>query len=172
VATVNEPLPVTATTSATPETTGNDGTATATPSGGTSPYTYAWSNGQATQTATGLAAGNYTVTVTDANGCTGTASATVTLAVGLAQHLHPDLFDVGPNPFGDSFMIRPNVSLVGEIYVHLFDLEGRMVYARKLVANGSLPIVVTPSYIQDGIYLLMITNEYSKVIKKVIHREF
>jgi hypothetical protein len=45
-------------------------TATVNVVGGTEPYTYLWSNGQTTQTATGLAAGTYSVTVTDANGCT------------------------------------------------------------------------------------------------------
>jgi len=40
--------------------------------------TYLWSNGQTTNPATGLVAGAYTVTVTDVNGCTATASATVT----------------------------------------------------------------------------------------------
>lgn len=48
----------------------NDGTATATPSGGTAPYSYAWSpGGQTTQTATGLSAATYTCVVTDNNGC-------------------------------------------------------------------------------------------------------
>jgi gliding motility-associated-like protein len=49
----------------------NNGSATATPSGGTSPYTYSWSTTpvQNTQTANNLSAGNYNVTVTDANGC-------------------------------------------------------------------------------------------------------
>jgi len=56
---------------------GTNGTATATPVG-TAPYTYLWSNAANTQTATGLAAGAYTVTVTDNDGCTGTAMATVT----------------------------------------------------------------------------------------------
>ncbi len=47
----------------------NSGTATVNHVSGTGPYTYAWSNGQTTQTATGLGIGNYTVTVTDSRGC-------------------------------------------------------------------------------------------------------
>lgn len=48
---------------------GSDGSATATPGGGISPYTYAWSNSGTNQTETGLSYGVYTVTVTDDNGC-------------------------------------------------------------------------------------------------------
>ncbi len=48
-----------------------NGIASITANGGTQPYTYAWSTGSSTTfTETGLAAGNYTYTVTDANGCT------------------------------------------------------------------------------------------------------
>lgn len=49
---------------------GVTGTATAVGIGGTSPYTYLWSNGQTTATATSLIAGSYTLIVTDANNCT------------------------------------------------------------------------------------------------------
>lgn len=55
----------------------NDGTAAANPTGGTSGYTFAWSNGASTQTIDGLAPGNYTVTVTDVNGCTDVETVTV-----------------------------------------------------------------------------------------------
>ncbi len=46
-----------------------NGTATALASGGTA-YTYLWNNGQTNDVATGLCSGTYTVTVTDASGCT------------------------------------------------------------------------------------------------------
>ncbi len=58
---------------------GNDGTATASVSGGTAPYTYSWNTNpvQTTATATNLLAGTYTVIVTDANNCTATGSVTI-----------------------------------------------------------------------------------------------
>ncbi len=53
---------------------GGDGTATVSPSGGTSPYTYLWNDANSTTTATAsnLAAQTYTVTITDDYGCTTT----------------------------------------------------------------------------------------------------
>ena len=45
--------------------------------GGSTAYTYNWGGGVATQNRTGLSVGTYTVTVTDANGCTASASTTL-----------------------------------------------------------------------------------------------
>ena len=57
---------------------GNDGCALLFVNGGTSPYTYQWSNGVTTMNNTWLVAGNYSVLVTDANGDTTTARVTIT----------------------------------------------------------------------------------------------
>lgn len=55
-----------------------NGSATANPSGGYSPYTYAWSNAGNTATIGSLCANSYNVTVTDLIGCTATATVTIT----------------------------------------------------------------------------------------------
>lgn len=54
-----------------------DGSATATANGGTAPYTYSWNNGGASNTIANLGQGNVGVIVTDANGCTASANATI-----------------------------------------------------------------------------------------------
>ncbi|MBK8846915.1 MAG: hypothetical protein IPO27_10365 [Bacteroidetes bacterium] len=63
---------------------GSNGTGTAGCNNCTGAISYAWSNGQTTQTAIGLAAGTFTVTVTDANGCTGTGAVTITQPTALS----------------------------------------------------------------------------------------
>ncbi|MEO5641693.1 MAG: gliding motility-associated C-terminal domain-containing protein [Bacteroidia bacterium] len=57
---------------------GNNATATVTPLTGNAPYTYSWSSGGISATETGLAAGTYTCTITDASGCTAAQTVTIT----------------------------------------------------------------------------------------------
>ncbi|MCA1800750.1 MAG: SprB repeat-containing protein, partial [Actinobacteria bacterium] len=59
----------------------DDASATVIPDGGTAPFTYLWSNGATTQSISGLAAGTYSVTVTDANQCTAVCTTSVATSV-------------------------------------------------------------------------------------------
>src|SRR6185312_1963203 len=54
-----------------------NGSASISVSGGTAPYSYSWTTGSTTDSATGLCKGTYTVTVTDANNCTATQKITI-----------------------------------------------------------------------------------------------
>lgn len=62
-------------------TNGNKGTATVTASGGTEPYQYLWSTGATTASIHNLEAGEYSVTIQDANGCTYAGSVTITTEI-------------------------------------------------------------------------------------------
>jgi gliding motility-associated-like protein len=57
---------------------GNNGSVTVTATGGQAPYTFVWAGGITGSTRSNLTAGNYTVTATDANNCTGTLTVTIT----------------------------------------------------------------------------------------------
>lgn len=52
-------------------------------SGGTAPFTYLWNNNATSTGLTNIAAGTYTLTVTDATGCTATSQVTLTANAGL-----------------------------------------------------------------------------------------
>lgn len=84
---------------------GNNGNATVSVSGGTSPYTYSWNTNpiQTSITATGLTAGTYNVTVTDSNGCVDSRSVTITEPAGMSATItaQTDVFCSG-NSTGSS----------------------------------------------------------------------
>ncbi|WP_052598631.1 T9SS type B sorting domain-containing protein [Aureispira sp. CCB-QB1] len=78
-----------------------DGAVFVTVTGGTTNYTYAWSNSATTQDITGLNGGNYTITVTDANGCTVSDTAYVVNEPPVLVATLDSIVDVSCNGFGD-----------------------------------------------------------------------
>jgi hypothetical protein len=77
--TVTQPsvLNATATPSATQCTGDSSGTVQLSVSGGTVPYSFLWSNGSTSKDISNLVGGSYNVSVSDANGCTTTAAASI-----------------------------------------------------------------------------------------------
>ncbi len=71
----------------------DNGSVNLTLTGGIGPYSYSWSNGSDTQDLSGLSEGDYSVTVTDANGCSQTGSTRVNLPPDLTFNSVPSNFN-------------------------------------------------------------------------------
>ena len=74
--------------------------------GGTSPYSYSWSNNDADASADNLSIGSYSVTVTDANGCTQTASYDITQPEPILVTIQPE-YEV---LLGNTVVLNPTYS--------------------------------------------------------------
>jgi hypothetical protein len=134
---------------------GTNGSASVSPSGGTPGYTYSWSpSGGTAATATGLAAGSYTVTVTDANGCTATRNYTLTQppAFSLITTTLPD--------YDYNSLYSQSIVVTGGTGVKTYAVAaGSLPSGFTLSSNGD--IVGTSSQIADSNFTVTVTDENS-----------
>src|SRR5204862_7857951 len=100
---------------------GGTGTITAGGSGGTGAKTFSidGTTFQASATFSGLAAGSYTITAKDANGCTGTTTATIVVPSQVVATATPS----NPNCFGGTGTITAGAS--GGTGAKTFSIDGR-----------------------------------------------
>ncbi|MFM2155687.1 MAG: hypothetical protein RL516_436, partial [Bacteroidota bacterium] len=108
--------------------------------GGIAPYTYSWSNGATGAVNSSLGSGNYTVTITDQNGCTTLQTNTITQPTAL--NVIPSL--VNNNCFGGSTgNISLNVSGATPPYTYSWTPNVSSSNIGSGLINGNYTIVVT-----------------------------
>lgn len=115
-----------------------DGTINGTATGGTPPYQFAWNNGDTGPALDSARAGSYTLIVTDANGCTGQASATLTAPPALSFAL-----DVARPDCGDS-LVDATIMAAGGVLPYTISVDGNVI-AGTMPALGSGTHVVALS---------------------------
>ncbi len=165
--TIAEPTELILTTSSTTSTTGSDGTATATVSGSVGPYTYSWNTGGTSATLTGIGAGNYMITVTDANGCIVADTAVVTGVVGIDETLNNiGSFTFYPNPTDGNIMVSLKNIKADVKTIAIYDLTGKLM---RSFANAGWPQTVKLSVnCSAGIYQIRVTTNKGIITQKLI----
>jgi hypothetical protein len=147
-----------------------NGTATAYISGGTSPYSYAWSDGQTTQTATGLCSGSYSVTVTDIKQCTQSISVTITSNVGINELSATPIpiINIYPNPITGTFTLSIEGMQNTEMHVTVFNILGDVVeHERAKVISSPYLKQFNLGIVSKGIYFIQV-NLGEKIINRKI----
>lgn len=150
----------------------SNGSATATPSGGTPPYSYQWFSNpiQTTQTATNLPAGTVGLTITDSKGCSRNYNVIIpdNTSIETASWINDVI--VYPNPATESVQIRlGNVVFTDKIQVSLFNNLGQVIFSTMMPFE---PVLTLPVHgFASGWYLLKIeaadgATQFPLIIRK------
>lgn len=126
--------------------------------------TYEWSTGDTTEgiTVTPIDVTTYTVTGTDANGCTATATITVMPTEGVGESYTE--VNIYPNPVSDKLVVEAeNISRIA-----ILDLVGQVVYQTE--TSGS-SVTLDLSSFAAGSYFINVTTDKGQVVRKMVKNQ-
>ncbi|MEZ4979918.1 MAG: T9SS type A sorting domain-containing protein, partial [Chitinophagales bacterium] len=161
---------ISTTISSTPESSSGsaDGTATVVATGGAGNFDYLWddSNGQTSSTAVNLSTGNYSVQITDANGCSAIDAIFVDLANGINE-LGLSALSLYPNPASKNVVLSFTTDVNGEYQVKFYSTIGKLIFSDKSEVSGSFSKSYDLSELAAGVYLVEISNDNAKLVQKL-----
>lgn len=107
---------------------------------------------------------SYTLTGTDINGCSNSASITqsVSLCTGIAQLVHESSVSVSPNPFTDVITIKNSFE---NYNITIVDVLGKVVVQ---IMSPSQETEIDLSYLNQGFYQLIVKGDNKSYTQKII----
>jgi hypothetical protein len=131
--------------------------------GGVSPYSYLWSNQAVSKNISGLVAGNYTVNVTDANGCITSGVFTVTAPLGILNTNGDAIYvQLYPNPTSQIATIEVKGAKISSMKV--ISMTGALI--SESAPNESL-VQVDASALSAGVYFVQMVIDGNLVTKRM-----
>lgn len=137
-----------------------NGDVTTTATGGLAPFVYLWSNGATTADLNGVVPASYSVTITDANGCSSTASATVGFPSAVSALQAGATYSLQPNPAREQATLVLNLVQAEQVRVELWSLTGQRLYAvEQMQAAGEQVYALPVADLASGVYVVRLTGE-------------
>ena len=140
-----------------------------TPTVGLAPFTYTWSNGRTTDSIGGLAAGAYIVTVTDARGCSQTATYNVLNTVGTNDVT--GIFSrvaIMPNPTSDNAILEVEFARPIDARVQILNIMGQPLSEMYAKGVSQQQFQLDLSDKPAGVYLVRITADNRSHVARIV----
>ena len=148
----------------------NDGQISLTPTVGIAPFTYEWADGAMGSERTGLAPGDYAVTVTDRFGCMDELVATVDVIIGIEELTERfGSIRVAPNPTNGLTSLNVQFNEKVDAQVQVLNLLGQPVWlSAPLSRVNQIDETIDLTDVPAGIYLIRIqAGDEARVMKVV-----
>lgn len=111
--------------------------------------------------------GNYTVEVTDENGCSATSEAFVVISsTGYLPGVSNLL--ISPNPFKESILLQFEAEKMLRIQVQIYDVNGKLLIEDRISPHGSFSKTYQLNQLPDGAYLLTLKAGDQSITKKLL----
>jgi Secretion system C-terminal sorting domain len=147
----------------------NNGEITVLPTRGISPYTYKWSNDSTRNTITKLPVGNYTVTVTDANGCLDVVTYTVNLVSATFDPTSTiTKVSLAPNPTTGTSVLNVDFSKITDAKVQVINIMGQVLNEQQSKQSDHAQFDIDLSDKPAGIYLIRITADNKTHVARLL----
>ena len=172
--TLNQPdeINLVATTKGSNDPNNPNGSAIAVVSGGNGPYSYVWTGPggftASTRKIENIGPGEYTVTVTDDNGCQKTFVAVVDNTTSIEALIGLETLLIAPNPSSDHVIMSGFTSAAFEARISLMTIQGQEVATSNMNAAGSFRHLFSYGNPSPGIYLISMETKAGNVVRKLL----
>ncbi|HMX83357.1 MAG TPA: T9SS type A sorting domain-containing protein, partial [Saprospiraceae bacterium] len=143
-----------------------DGSVLVSATGGQGTFSYLWQDGSTTELLTGLAPGNYCVTITDAAGCSVVKCAEVKLKVS-TNDLISQGWKLFPNPAKDFLYLKQAIVDGSQVSWQILDASGtNILTGEQKNTAGTIPVSV--AHLPSGQYYLLLHHHSKQLYAKFI----
>jgi hypothetical protein len=144
----------------------SDGSINLIVNGGNGDYSYSWSNGDTVQDPQGLPPGTYSVTITDAEGCTATDTFSIGTTTARPRDQAPAQLRLAPNP-SDGRVRLSFAKPVRQARVSVLNAQGQQLWQKRVSGpSAQLSLAGQPA----GVYLLRISTPRQQYVRRLMLR--